>query len=166
MKTGYRPIIFTVKIHSLIPFLTFLCHDKRFGDQSSNTETSWHQVRAYGPVYNKRQCQCCNDSVMMLVIVFLLKSMESLQNGVATHFQVTPLFSMRTESLATLQNCRSVDGDVWCKQALKLVCISVVLQTPFDISFIFDENKTSSEILSTDVGKTRVSCGISHCDSL
>ena len=79
--------------------------------------------------------------------------MESLQNGVATHFQVTPLFSMRTELLASLQICHSTDADVWCKQALKLVYISVVLQTAFDISFVFDENKESSEIITTDVWK-------------
>ena len=123
-------------------------------------------------------------------ILFSLKTMESLQNGVATHFQVTPLlppanevwgkvifsetcvknsvhrggacsrgmvpaprsgawsggclvlgvpgrdppngyccgryasywnaflFSMRTESQASSQSCRSVDGDAWCKWSL------------------------------------------------
>ena len=54
----------------------------------------------------------------MLAILFSWKSMELLQNGVATHFSVTPLFSMRTELLASLQSCRSVDTDVWCKRAL------------------------------------------------
>ena len=55
---------------------------------------------------------------MILVILFSLKTVESLQNGVATHFQVTPLFSMRTELLALSQNCSSVDANVWCKRAL------------------------------------------------
>ena len=32
-----------------------------------------------------------------LAIVFLLKTMESLLNGIATRFQATPWFSMRTE---------------------------------------------------------------------
>ena len=29
-----------------------------------------------------------------------------------------PLFSMRTESVASWHSCRSVDADSWCKQAL------------------------------------------------
>ena len=44
--------------------------------------------------------------------------MESLQNGVATYFQVTPLISMRTKSPASWQSCHSVDADAWCKRAL------------------------------------------------
>ena len=42
----------------------------------------------------------------------------TLQNGFAINFQVTLLFSMRTESLASSQSGRSVDADAWCKQAL------------------------------------------------
>ena len=41
---------------------------------------------------------------------------KSFQITVATHFGVTQSFSMRTESLASSQSCRSVDADVWCKQ--------------------------------------------------
>ena len=55
---------------------------------------------------------------MTLAILFSLKTMGSLQNGVATHFQLTPLFT--TDSLASLQSCCSVDADAWCKWALKL----------------------------------------------
>ena len=44
--------------------------------------------------------------------------MESLQNRVATHFGVTPLFSMRAVSLASSQHCRGIDADVWCKRTL------------------------------------------------
>ena len=33
-------------------------------------------------------------------------------------FWVTPLFSMRTELIVSLQSCRSVDADAWCKRAL------------------------------------------------
>ena len=50
-----------------------------------------------GSIYTKRQRQCCDNAAMMLAILFSLKTMESLQNGVATHFQATPLFSMRIE---------------------------------------------------------------------
>ena len=39
-----------------------------------------------GSLYTKRQCQCCDNSVMMLAILFSLKTVESLQNGVATIF--------------------------------------------------------------------------------
>ena len=56
---------------------------------------------------------------MMLVILFSLRTIELLQIGVATHFQVTPLFSMRTELLASLQSCCNVDA-AWCKWALIL----------------------------------------------
>ena len=44
--------------------------------------------------------------------------MESLQNGVVTHFQVTPLSSRRTELLASLQSYHSIDADAWSKWAL------------------------------------------------
>ena len=44
--------------------------------------------------------------------------MESLQNGVVTYFQETPLISIRTKSQASSQSCRSIDADAWCKQVL------------------------------------------------
>ena len=43
------------------------------------------------------------NAAMTLAILFSLKTMKSLQNGFATHFQVTLLFSMRTESQASSQ---------------------------------------------------------------
>ena len=58
------------------------------------------------------------NSDMRPAILFSLKTMESLQNGVATHFRVTLLFSMRTVSLASSGSCGSVDSDARCKQAL------------------------------------------------
>ena len=33
---------------------------------------------------------------------------------------MTPLFSVRTVSLALSQSCRSVDTDAWCKRALNI----------------------------------------------
>ena len=51
------------------------------------------------PVYTKRQRQRCDESAM------------TLQNGFATHFQVSPLISMRTESVVSSQSGRSVDAD-------------------------------------------------------
>ena len=71
------------------------------------------------PFYTKRQSQCCDTSVMMLAILFSLKTIESLQNGVATYFPVTPLFSMRTVLLASSQRCRKVEADTRCEKALK-----------------------------------------------
>ena len=72
------------------------------------------------PVYTKRQSQRCNIiSAMMLAILFSLKTMESIQNGIANHFQATPLFSMKTVMLASLQSCHNVDADAWCKLGLR-----------------------------------------------
>ena len=50
--------------------------------------------------------------------------MESLQNGVATHFQVTPLISMRPEPLASSQSCHSVDANAQCKRDLEYNYVS------------------------------------------
>ena len=63
-------------------------------------------VLLLGPVYTKRQHQRYDNSAM------------TLQNRFATHFQVSPLISMRTESLASSQSGRIVDADAWCKRAL------------------------------------------------
>ena len=41
---------------------------------------------------------------MTLMILFSLKTIESLENGLQTHSGVTPLFSMRTESQASSQH--------------------------------------------------------------
>ena len=57
---------------------------------------------------------------MMPAIPFSLKTIESLQNGVTTYFQVTPLITMRTKLQASSQSCRSVDADAWCKWALTM----------------------------------------------
>ena len=73
-------------------------------------------------IYTKRQRQRCDNSAMTLAILFSLKSVELLQNGFATHFQATPLISMRTKLQASLQSCRSVDADAdaWCKRTLRI----------------------------------------------
>ena len=55
-----------------------------------------------GPVYTRRQLQHRDNAAMILVILFSLKSMV-LQNGVATLFRMTPLFSLRTVLLASSQ---------------------------------------------------------------
>ena len=73
----------------------------------------------------KRQRQRCDNSAMTLEIQFSLKTMESLQNGVVTHFRAIPLISMRTESQASSQSCRSVDGDAWCKWSLSFNLLSL-----------------------------------------
>ena len=66
-----------------------------------------------------------DNSAMMLVILFLLKTMESLQNVVAIHFWVIPLFSMKTEFLASSQSCRSIDADAWYKGGLNLLVTQI-----------------------------------------
>ena len=64
------------------------------------------------PVCTERQSQRCNNSAMRLVILLYLITMELLQNRIGTHFQATPLFSMRAVSLAS-QSCGRVDSDTW-----------------------------------------------------
>ena len=72
------------------------------------------------PVYTERQSRRCNNSWMMLALLLSLKTMELLKNVLQPHSGGTPLFSMKTESRATSQGCRSVDADVWYKRALSL----------------------------------------------
>ena len=57
---------------------------------------------------------------MTLVILLSLETVESLQIGVVTHFQVTPLFSMKAVFLASSQSCHIDDVDTWCKRALRV----------------------------------------------
>ena len=45
---------------------------------------------------------------MTLAILLSLKTMELLQNQVGTHFRATPLFSMRTVLLMSLQHCEAL----------------------------------------------------------
>ena len=70
-----------------------------------------------------------DNSAMTLATLLSLKTMESLQNGGASHFQATPLFSMRTVLLVSLQNCRSFDADAWCEWALMFSQAFVILST-------------------------------------
>ena len=75
----------------------------------------WAQM--LGPVYTKHQRQCCDNSAM------------TRQNGFATHFQASPLISMRTESLVSSQSGRIVDADAWCKRALMGPFTPAILST-------------------------------------
>ena len=45
--------------------------------------------------------------------------MELLENGVATHFGVTPFFSIIAMSQASSQGQGYIDADAWCKRALR-----------------------------------------------
>ena len=76
----------------------------------------WHALADLGPVYTKHLCQRRYNSSMMLAILFSLKTMKSLQNGVAIHFQATLLLSIRTELLALSQSYRNNEADAWCKR--------------------------------------------------
>ena len=49
-----------------------------------------------GPIYNKFQRQCCNNSAMILALLFSLKTTALLENGLQPYSGVTLLFSMRT----------------------------------------------------------------------
>ena len=65
-----------------------------------------------GPIYVKRQRQCCDNSAMKLAILF---SLENNGVGLQPYSWATPLFLMRTALLASSQSCRSLDADAWCK---------------------------------------------------
>ena len=52
-----------------------------------------------GPVYTGRQHQYCDYAAIMLVILLSLKTMESLWNGVTTHYGETLLFSISAVSV-------------------------------------------------------------------
>ena len=45
---------------------------------------------------------------VMLAILLSMKKMESLKNRIATHSGMTPLFSIRAISLASLQRCKRI----------------------------------------------------------
>ena len=60
------------------------------------------------------------STLWQLVILFSLKTKESLEKGLQPH-----LFSMRTESLASSQSCRTIKADAWCKWALRKTHVSV-----------------------------------------
>ena len=72
------------------------------------------QVREFlGPIYTK-----ASDNASTTLRWYLLKTIESLQIGVGTHFRVTPMFSMKMVSLGSLQSCRRHDTEAWCKRAI------------------------------------------------
>ena len=52
------------------------------------------------------------------MILFSLKTIEALENGLQPQSGVTRWFSMRTVSLTLSQSCRSVDTNAWCKSPL------------------------------------------------
>ena len=97
-----------------------------------------------GSVYIKRQHQCRVNDAMTLVILFLMKSMELLQNGVALHFEVTPILfnescvaSVITELTAlTITLTRSVNSSMSHRSDLRPSvsdCIDLVLWLQDDI---------------------------------
>ena len=65
---------------------------------------------------------------MTLAILFSLKTVELLENGLQTHSGAIPLISMRTESQASSQSGRSVDADAWCKRAFTFTGVTLMLR--------------------------------------
>ena len=57
---------------------------------------------------------------MMLVILFSMQTMELFENRLKPYAGVALLFSMKTESLVSLQSCHSNDAGNRCKQSEKL----------------------------------------------
>ena len=56
------------------------------------------RFEALWPIYTKHQHQCSANARMTLAILFSLKSMETLGNGIATRFRATPFVSMRIDA--------------------------------------------------------------------
>ena len=61
-----------------------------YSDSSSNKDQRKNRFHSninepWGPVYTWHQRQCCGNSVMTLTILFPLKSMEMLENGLQPH---------------------------------------------------------------------------------
>ena len=100
-----------------------------------NTVILQYFVKSKDPFTPKRQRQRCDNSLMMLAILFSLKTMESLANILQPHSGATPLFSMRTELQASSQSCRSVDADAWCKRALNDVMEPVSFGRPLALLY-------------------------------
>ena len=73
----------------------------------TSTFASTSKLPSQYTVYTKRKRQRCGNSAMTPAILFSLKSMEMLENG------------LQPPSGASLQSCRRIDADTWCKQALK-----------------------------------------------
>ena len=70
---------------------------------TNKSQSQPHRVNSpLGPIYTKRQCQCCSDACDIGLFEINGK-IELLRNGIATHFGVTPLNLMRAMSQASLQ---------------------------------------------------------------
>ena len=65
-----------------------------------------HRLNPLGPVYIQPLRQRCNNSAMILAILFSLKTIALLKNGLQLHSGVPPLFSMTTVWLASSQSWR------------------------------------------------------------
>ena len=69
----------------------------------TSSKSKWWEICRLRARMHQRKL--CDNVVMMLEILFSLKTMESLGNGLQPHCGVTPL-SMGTELLESSQKCR------------------------------------------------------------
>ena len=99
-------------LKSYLPYITFFVYSFSKGPFTSS-------VSLNAATTLRCRKQFCSHCAVMLLILFSLKTMVSLENEYQLHSEETPLFSMRTVSLASSQSCGSVGSDVWCKRALK-----------------------------------------------
>ena len=96
-----------------------LCVNKPLGYTQSKCQGGL--LGTLGLIYTKRQRQCCDDVWDSV----LIENNRVAPELVATHCQVSPLISMRTELLVSWQSCRSVDAEASCKWVLK-VCLHIM----------------------------------------
>ena len=68
----------------------------------TNTTTCCNRIpflktQILGPIYTEGHSERFDNSAMMPIVLLSLKTMESLQNGITTHFQVTQLLPSATK---------------------------------------------------------------------
>ena len=76
---GLSPILSIIHTVTICTMLNIIGGNNRHKMKTLRIKTP------LGIVNTERQCQCCDNSAMMLVILLSLNTMESRQNGVATH---------------------------------------------------------------------------------
>ena len=67
---------------------------------------------------HQRSASILRHSVITRAILFSLKTMELLENGLQLQCGATSLSSRRTELLVLSQSCRNIDAEAWYEWAL------------------------------------------------
>ena len=95
-------------------------------------------MRLQGLVYTKFQSQCCNDASD----TGLIEKMESLQNGVVSHFSSDSIGFNENRITSIIAELWRIDADSWCYMGPKTIqLLQNRLQTQFGSdSIVFDQS--------------------------